>query len=90
MTEFTRRAFLASTSAAALASAAFPGSGRAQEAPIALRAETRTIEVNGKAASMLHISRPDGVRGVYTEAGRRYRVTLENRWPNPPWCTGTG
>ena len=80
---FTRRDFLASTAAAALAPAAFPGPGRAQQAPIALRAETRTIEVNGKAASVLHISRPDGVWGVYTEAGRRYRVTLENRLAEP-------
>ncbi len=50
MTKFTRREFLAATAAAALAPAAASRVGRAEEAPIVLRAESRTIEVNGKAA----------------------------------------
>ena len=83
MTKFTRREFLATTAAAALAPAAMSSVGRAEEAPIILRAESRTIEVNGKAATMLHIGRSDGVWGVYTEAGRRYRVNLENHLGEP-------
>ncbi|MCH9000723.1 MAG: multicopper oxidase domain-containing protein [Proteobacteria bacterium] len=83
MTKFTRRDFLAATAAAALAPAAMSRVGRAEEAPIVLRAESRTIEVNGKAATMLHIGRSDGVGGVYTEAGRRYRVNLENHLGEP-------
>ncbi len=83
MTKFTRREFLVSTAGAALATAAVSSVVRAEEAPIVLRAESRTIEVNGKAATVLHIGRSDGVRGVYTEAGRRYRVNLENHLGEP-------
>jgi len=83
MTKLTRRDFLATTAAAALAPAAMSSVGRAEEAPIVLRAESRTIEVNGRAATVLHIGRSDGVRGVYTEAGRRYRVNLENHLGEP-------
>ncbi|MFQ5939409.1 MAG: multicopper oxidase family protein [Alphaproteobacteria bacterium] len=83
MTTLTRRDFLATAAAAALAPAAMSSPAGADEAPIVLRAETRTIEVNGKAATMLQISRPDGVWGVYTEAGRRYRVSLENHLGEP-------
>ncbi len=83
MTKFTRRDFLAATAGATLAPTAMSSGGRAAEAPIILRAETRTIEVNGKAATMLHIGRSDGVRGVYTEAGLRYRVNLENHLDEP-------
>ena len=56
-----------------------PKFGQASSPPIASRAESRTIEVNGKAASMLHIGRGDGVAGVYTEVGQDFRVSLENR-----------
>ena len=83
MTKFTRREFLAATAGAALTPAAASSVGRTEEAPIVLRAESRTIAVNGKAATMLHIGRSDGVWGVYTEAGRRYRVNLENDFGEP-------
>ncbi len=83
MTKVTRREFLAATAGAALAPAAASSVSRAEETPIVLRAESRTIEVNGKAATMLHIGRSDGVWGVYTEAGRRYRVNLENHLGEP-------
>ena len=79
MPRLSRRDFLAATAAAPLAAAVAPGYGRAAPSPIALRAETRTIEVNGQAASMLHIGREDGVSGLYTEVGKRFRVSLENR-----------
>ena len=83
MTKLTRRDFLATAAAATLAPAAMSRVGRAEEAPIVLRAESRTIEVDGKAATMLHIGRSDGVSGITTEAGRRYRVNLENHLGEP-------
>lgn len=83
MTTLTRRDFLATTAAAVVAPAVMSNVGRAEESPIVLRAESRTIEVNGKAATMLRIGRPDGVWGVTTEAGRRYRVSLENHLGEP-------
>ena len=80
MARLSRRDFLAATAATPIAVALTPRLGRAAApAPIALRAETRTIEVKGKPASMLHIGREDGVSGVYTEVGQRFRVSLENR-----------
>ena len=83
MTTLTRRDFLATTAAAVVAPAVMSNVGRAEESAIVLRAESRTIEVNGKAATMLRIGRPDGVWGVTTEAGRRYRVSLENHLGEP-------
>ena len=83
MTTLTRRDFLATTAAAVVAPATMSNVGRAEESAIVLRAESRTIEVNGKAATMLQISRPDGAWGVTTEAGRRYRVSLENHLGEP-------
>ena len=83
MTTLTRRDFLATTAAAVVAPAMMSSVGRAEESPIVLRAESRTIEVNGKAATMLQIGRPDGAWGVTTEAGRRYRVSLENHLGEP-------
>jgi FtsP/CotA-like multicopper oxidase with cupredoxin domain len=80
---FTRRDFVGSAAAAALAPAAVSWPAMAGQSPIVLRAEKRTIEVNGKAASTLHIGRSDGVSGVYAEAGRRYRATLENHLGEP-------
>jgi FtsP/CotA-like multicopper oxidase with cupredoxin domain len=83
MAKFSRREFIAATAGAVLAPAAASRVGRAEEAPIVLRAESRTIEVHGKAAAMLHIGRSDGEWGVTTEAGRRFRVNLENHLREP-------
>ena len=75
----SRRDFIAASAAVPIAAALTPGFAQAATPPIALRAESRIIEVNGKAASKLHIGRKDGVSGIFTEAGRRFHVTLENR-----------
>jgi FtsP/CotA-like multicopper oxidase with cupredoxin domain len=90
----TRRAVLIS----ALATAAIvPGAGRAVEepAPTELRLERRTIEVNGKPASVFAIRQPDGTEGITTEVGNRFRVQVKNQigvpslihWHGlaPPW-----
>ncbi len=79
MIPFSRRQFLGATAAAI----ALPAVARAGETPVTLRAETRTIEVNGQAASMLGIGRPDGVWGIEAEAGQRFRVNLENHLDEP-------
>ena len=94
----SRRAVLIS----ALAAAARPAVGQAAprsaetSAPVrVLRAQSRTIEVNGKPASVLGIGRPDGTSGITTAVGRQFRVRVENQldWPTlihwhglaPPW-----
>jgi FtsP/CotA-like multicopper oxidase with cupredoxin domain len=48
-----------------------------------LRIERRSIEVNGKPASVFGIQQPDGTLGMRTEMGKRFRVRLENRIDQP-------
>ncbi len=60
-----------------------------------LRVQRRSIEVNGKPASILSVRQPDGTPGLVTAVGRRFRVHLENQldvptlihWHGltPPW-----
>src|SRR5262245_12104646 len=99
----SRRAFLLS---AAAASTALPLLARAQEAPqpsaavdggtpTVLRLARRTIEVNGKSASVYGIRQPDGTFGIRTKVGERFRVRVEHQieevslihWHGltPPW-----
>src|ERR1700757_1087141 len=76
----SRRAFLLSTLAASTASPL----ARAQTAPpTVLRIARRNIEVNGKPASVLGIQRPDGIFGIRTQVGDRFRVRLENTLNEP-------
>jgi FtsP/CotA-like multicopper oxidase with cupredoxin domain len=84
----SRRALLMS----AAVSAAFPTLGRTQSrsapereppAPTVLRIERRSIEVNGKSASVYGIRQPNGTFGIRTEVGSRFRVRLENRIDEP-------
>lgn len=60
-----------------------------------LQVKRRTIEVNGKPASILGVSQPDGTAGIVTSVGKQFRVRLENQldvptlihWHGmtPPW-----
>ena len=60
-----------------------------------LQVKRRTIEVNGKSASVLGVSQPDGTQGLVTKVGQQFRVRLENQldvptlihWHGmtPPW-----
>ena len=60
-----------------------------------LRVQRRSIEVNGKPASVLGIRQPDGTSGLVTEVGKRFRVRVDNEldvptlihWHGltPPW-----
>src|SRR5215475_1596782 len=84
----SRRAFLLS----ALAASASGTLARAQTAPqtsagnappTVLRIERRSIEVNGKPASVLGIRQPDGTFGIRTQVGDRFRVRVENTLNEP-------
>ncbi|AQZ54346.1 multicopper oxidase domain-containing protein (plasmid) [Martelella lutilitoris] len=72
-----RRGFLTATAALA-ASTAFPFASQGQEPVRRLVASTRTIEVNGKTASVYGISGPDGRQGLTLDPGERFALTLEN------------
>src|ERR1700730_2219003 len=60
-----------------------------------LRVQRRSIEVNGKPASVLGIRQPDGTPGLITEVGKQFRVHVDNEldvptlihWHGltPPW-----
>nr|WP_246249273.1 multicopper oxidase domain-containing protein [Chelativorans alearense] len=83
----SRRQFLAST-AAALAAGTFPsplpGQGRAvASSPILLRAQSRVIEVGGRAATVMGLMQPDGTHGVTVEAGGDFAARLENALDQP-------
>jgi FtsP/CotA-like multicopper oxidase with cupredoxin domain len=92
----TRRTLLSSTLAAV---AIRPVAGYCADAspasPTVLRLIKRTIEVNGKPASVYGIRQPDGTEGIWTQAGDRFRVRVENgigkpsliHWHGlaPPW-----
>ncbi|MFP5514703.1 MAG: multicopper oxidase domain-containing protein, partial [Alphaproteobacteria bacterium] len=47
--------------------------------PIGLTVERRTLEVNGRAASVFGIRQPDGTHGLVLDPGRRFLVDLANR-----------
>jgi FtsP/CotA-like multicopper oxidase with cupredoxin domain len=88
---FSRRTFLVSTIAAAAVrpttagaqTAPPPGSGESTSPATILQLQRRTIEVNGKPASVFAIRQPDGTFGIVTEVGKRFRVHLENNIDQP-------
>ncbi|WP_308240302.1 multicopper oxidase domain-containing protein [Mesorhizobium sp. J428] len=81
MTSLSRRQFLASTAACGAASTLptllAPGVASAATPPL-LRAEHRTIEVGGRAATVFGLAGPDGKPGLSLDAGRDFSVRLEN------------
>jgi FtsP/CotA-like multicopper oxidase with cupredoxin domain len=60
--------------------AAAPSAG---PAPTVLRLDRRTLEIDGKAASVYGIRQPDGTAGLVTRVGDRFRVRVENRIGEP-------
>ena len=60
-----------------------------------LRVQRRSIEVNGKPASVLGIRQPDGTPGLITEVGKQFQIRVDNEldvptlihWHGltPPW-----
>ena len=77
-----RRTLLAGA-AATMLTAALPRRLAAQDdAPIELEVTRRTIEVNGRAASVYRLGRADGGYGLELPAGR-FRARLKNRTAEP-------
>jgi len=81
----TRRDVLLAAAAASLVNAS---RGRAQTpppapAPTVLRLQRRSIEVNGKPASVFGITQPDGTHGITTAIGQQFRVRVENAIDEP-------
>lgn len=99
MRHFSRRQFLASAAAAgvvgALPALLTPGRPALAASATTIRVGTRVIEVNGRPATVFGLTRPDGGHGLIAEAGRQFRVRLENHideetlihWHGltPPW-----
>ncbi|MCV2879397.1 multicopper oxidase domain-containing protein [Sedimentimonas flavescens] len=77
MNTLSRRDFLVA-SAAAIASAQLPRAAIAQtSAPLALSAATRTLDINGRAATVFGLVGPAG-QGLVLDPGQRFRVDLTN------------
>ncbi|HET6374613.1 MAG TPA: multicopper oxidase domain-containing protein, partial [Methylocella sp.] len=61
-----------------------PSAAPDEEPPVTiLRVQRRSIEVNKKPASVLGIRQPDGTPGLTTEAGKAFRVRVENELSEP-------
>lgn len=75
-----RRRLLATASLGLVAPFAprFTGPALGAEAPVVLIAGKRSLEVNGRAASVFGITQPNGTSGLFTEVGKTFRVTLKN------------
>ncbi len=76
-----RRSFLKSSAAmAAGAFAPLPGFADSPAAggPTVLMLQSRVIEVEGKAASVLGIAQPDGTRGLFTDVSTPFHVQVRN------------
>jgi FtsP/CotA-like multicopper oxidase with cupredoxin domain len=80
-----RRQFLVSTaSAVALGAAPWPRLARAESsAPTVLRVQKRTIEVNGKPATVFGMRQADGTSGLVTDVGSQFCVQLQNQSGEP-------
>lgn len=77
MNTLSRRGFLAAT-AAAIGAAQMPRTAFAQAAaPISLSATTRTLDIDGRAATVFGLSGPGG-QGLVLDPGQRFRVDLTN------------
>ncbi len=85
MNQISRRQFMASAAACGSAGLLLSsGIGKVFAAgPSVIRAQSRTIEVNGRAASVLGLLQPDGSHGITLEAGQDFTVRLENALDAP-------
>lgn len=91
----TRRALIASAASAASVSTARPVAAANSPPVTTLRLQRRSLEVNGKPATVFGIRQPDGTFGLTTKVGATFRVRLENQidapslihWHGltPPW-----
>ena len=79
---FTRRGLLAAGAALAVAPL-LPVRARAASHVRALVAATRTLDVGGRAVSVMGLLGPDGRPGLALDPGERFRVDLVNRLAEP-------
>ncbi|MFC5384437.1 multicopper oxidase family protein [Aquamicrobium segne] len=79
MTMMSRRGFLAA-SAAALAATSFTRPGFAQAPATRLRAASRVLDIDGRAATVWGLEGPSG-QGLVLHPGQRFRVDLTNELP---------
>ena len=81
---FSRRRFLASTATlgatltAGIGAAGLPRVQARAETEVILRAVRRSIDVDGKAASVFGLTGPDGKPGLFLDPGQRFGVALAN------------
>lgn len=82
MKTFSRRGFL-TASAAMLAASQFPTRAHAQQAPsLGLSAASRTLDINGRAATVFGLAGPEG-QGLTLDPGQHFRVDLTNELEVP-------
>src|SRR5580698_2039849 len=89
--KFSRREFLTSASAGLASSALYHNNYAAaldllqatQPAPTKVQAVTRTLEINGKPASVLGLLQPNGTQGLESVYNQPFRVVLENKLTEP-------
>ena len=74
---FTRRGFLAG-SAAFGATLSLPRHVAAQSAALSLRAATRTLDINGHAATVYGLQNAAGGQGLILDPGQRFALDLTN------------
>lgn len=79
----SRRSLLLSGLATMAAPAGLAQPQSAQAAPTFLRATTRTLDVNGRAAAVLGLLRENGRHGIELAPDEPFRVTLRNELTEP-------
>ena len=99
---FSRRSFL--VSAGAGLGTKFLASGKCAEARhllaqepqqqsaangVTLQAVMRSVEVDGRAATVMGLLEPNGVQGLTSTVNQPFEVTLENKLSVPQPSTGT-
>ncbi len=78
MPVMSRRTYLKTTAGFAAATLLPTGAGARDMAVKSLVADTRTIEVNGRAAKVFALRQPGGASGLVLDPGERFRVNLRN------------
>jgi len=82
VSHISRRGLLTSAALSTLGGLAVPllplASAAQVTSGVTLTAGRRTLDVNGRAATVFGITQPDGTSGLVTEVGAPFRATLRN------------
>jgi FtsP/CotA-like multicopper oxidase with cupredoxin domain len=79
----SRRAFLSGATVLAAMPSLNSRTARAEQVPVRLRATRRTLDVNGRAATVFGLLRNDGGHGIELGPNERFRVRLVNTLDEP-------